>query len=94
MKGIQILLVYGNWAGSILFGWFHFFWWLAVPPVMWAWYAFGMTALVKKHQLSLGITHGTHSRKMFMPNIWLTLRNTAINCVIFAFAAGVSALTK
>ena len=40
MRGLQLALIYANWAGSVFFGWLHNPLWLLVPIAAWA----GMTA--------------------------------------------------
>jgi hypothetical protein len=81
---VQLLLVYGTWLGSALSGWFHFIWWLAVPPIAYMIFAFGTTARMERHKRAYGDTSGNFSKMMFMPSIILILRNTLINGAIFA----------
>jgi hypothetical protein len=34
MNGLGSLLILATWVGSVVFGWLHHLWWLAVPPVL------------------------------------------------------------
>jgi hypothetical protein len=83
---VRVILVYPNWAGSLIFGWLHAPLWLLVPLLTWSLFAFGVTMRVQKHQKSTGVAVSTYNRRMVVPNLILVLRNTAINCVLFALA--------
>jgi hypothetical protein len=83
---LPFVLVYPNWAGSLIFGWLREPLWLLVPFAAWAVFAFGVTAHVQKHQKASGVAASTYGRRMLVPNLILVLRNTAINCVLFALA--------
>ncbi|HJR57518.1 MAG TPA: hypothetical protein VJ798_13160 [Rhizomicrobium sp.] len=83
---LQAFLIYPNWAGSLLFGWLQEPLWLVVPLLTWSLFAFGVTARIQKQQKATGVAASTYNRRMLVPNLILVLRNTAINCVLFALA--------
>jgi len=86
MRGLQLALIYANWAGSLLFGWLHAPLWLLVPTALWACFAFGATAAISKHQKAIGIADSRYARRMLGPNLQLIGRNAGINFVLFGAA--------
>ena len=92
MRGLQLTLIYVNWAGSLLFGWLHAPLWLVVPVAGWASFAFGATSAIQMAQKASGITHSQYARTMLGPNLKLIARNAGINFVLFGGAWGASLL--
>ena len=84
MRGLQLALIYANWAGSVVFGWLHNPLWLLIPIFAWAGFAFGATAAIAKHQKAIGVANSQYARAMFWPNLQLIGRNAGINFVLFA----------
>jgi hypothetical protein len=86
MRGLQLALIYANWAGSVFFGWLQAPLWLLVPVCAWASFAFSATAAIQQHQKELGVVDSQYGRMMFASNIRLIARNAGINFVLFAAA--------
>jgi len=94
MRRLQLLLVLGNWLGSLLFGWLNLLWWVAVPPITFGIFAFGMTAYTESYGRSIGFKPGRYAKQMLGPNVFLVIWNTIINSVIFACSWGASLLFR
>lgn len=86
MRGIQLLLVLGNWLGSLVFGWFQILWWLIVPPLTFGAFTFSMTAHGERHLQSSGIPGGRYAKQVFKWDVMLIVWNTLINGVIFGLS--------
>ena len=86
MRGLQLALIWANWAGSLFFGWLQAALWLVVPVASWASFVFGATAAISRHQAEIGVENSQYGRMMLGPNIRLVARNAGINFVLFGAA--------
>jgi len=62
ISNLDIVLVFGTWVGSIVFGWKHQPYWLAVPPVVFIGY---MLFLVGSHSAWAAREPGLETREIF-----------------------------
>jgi hypothetical protein len=87
---VQLLVLYGNLLGSAVSGWIHWIWWLVVPPIIYAIFAFSTTASIERQKQHYGDDSRTFSRSMLKPNFFLIAWNTILNGAIFGVVWAVS----
>jgi hypothetical protein len=79
----MLLMVWFNWLGSAISGLFHFYWWLAVPPLIFLGFVLFSNWRMEQHARDIGLRPNRINQRMIGPNIMLVVWNGLLNGAIF-----------
>jgi hypothetical protein len=92
VQRIGVFLALFCWIGSLVSGFMGFVWFVLVPPVSYALFAYIMISTGSQRLEKIGMVDNEYSQKMIGPAITLVLQNTITNAVILFVAFGIRSL--